>query len=29
MKLQHGGSHACKQAADGESAVCLWLYEVR
>lgn len=24
MKLQHDGSHACKQAADEESAVCLW-----
>lgn len=24
MKLQHDGSHACKQAADEKSAVCLW-----
>ena len=26
MKLQHDGSHSCKQAADEESAVCLWKF---
>ena len=29
MKLQHDGSHACKQAADEESAVCLWIFGER